>query len=87
MLKVQACSILLGNVGTIDEPFFLGVKKLFNRLAACKYNICKKRKEMILEIEHFKAEAWSLGFNVDSVASPASRARFHLNSSQSAVEQ
>ena len=42
---------------------------------------------MILEIEHFKAEAWSLGFNVDSVASPASRARFHLNISQSAVEQ
>ena len=84
MLKVQACSILLGNVGTIDEPFFLGVKNLLNRLAACKYKISKKN---ILEIEHFKAEAWSLGFNVDSVASPASRARFHLNSSQSAVEQ
>ena len=89
---MQACSILLGNVGTIDEPFFLGVKNLLNRLAACKYKICKKKKkEIILKIEHFKAEAWSLiwslGFNVDSVASPASRARFHLNSSQSAVEQ
>ena len=82
---MQACSILLGNVGTIDEPFFLGVKNLLNRLAASKHKICKKKN--ILEIEHFKAEAWSLRFNVDSVASPASRARFHLNSSQSAVEQ
>ena len=82
---MQACSILLGNLGTIDEPFFLGVKNLLNRLAACKYKICIKK--IILEIEHFNAEAWSLGFNVDSVASPASRARFHLNSSQSAVEQ
>ena len=53
---MQACSILLGNVGTIDEPFFLGVKNLLNRLAACKYKMCKK-KDMILEIEHFTAEA------------------------------
>ena len=41
---MQACSILLGNVGTIDEPFFLGVKNLLNRLAACKYKICIKKK-------------------------------------------
>ena len=54
---MQACSILLGYVGTINEPLFLGVKNLLNRLAASKYKICKKRKEMILEVEHFKDEA------------------------------